>query len=176
VQSLDIAFFHDIRVDTYATLTTGYFDLKAQQARLLAAGHPPPIRLGPDARPVDLRAAPPLGMQLASSWPSADFPWAGEPMLFYTDGLIENPRPATPALRWGEEGLLAWLRAHPYVGQVDAYLDLVLEAAAADRMRRDDTAMLLIAALVSPARREDAVAEPMLASAERTGAPHVSTE
>ena len=176
VQSLDIAFFHDIRVDTYATLTTGYFDLRAQQARLLAAGHPPPIVLGPDARPVDLRASPPLGMQLASSWPSADFPWAGEPMLFYTDGLIENPRPATPAHRWGEEGLLAWLRAHPYAGQLDAYLDLVLEAAAADRMRQDDTAMLLIAAEVSPSADAGAAMEPRPASAERAVPPNVSTD
>jgi serine phosphatase RsbU (regulator of sigma subunit) len=149
---LDIAFFRDARVDTYATLTTGYFDLRTQHARLLAAGHPPPVLLGPQARSLDLRPAPPLGMQLASSWPSADVPWAGEPVLFFTDGLIENPASETPARRWGEAGLLAWLRAHPFAGDVDAYLDTLLEAAAGHRLRRDDTAMLLIAAQHSPTR------------------------
>jgi hypothetical protein len=151
-ESLDIAFFHDERVDTYATLTTGYFDLRTRQARLLAAGHPAPILLGSNARPLALRPAPPLGMQLASSWPSTDLAWSGEPFLFYTDGLTENPGPDASARRWGEEGLLSWLRAHPQVGAVGDYLDRLLEAAAADRMRRDDTAMLLVAAQMSPAR------------------------
>jgi serine phosphatase RsbU (regulator of sigma subunit) len=146
MDALNVSFFQDGRIDTYVTMCTGYFDPDAEAARFVIAGHPPPVSLGRSARPLDLPRARPLGLGLADAWAAADLAWRGEPLLFYTDGLIENPKLEGPPRRWGEAGLLAWLDAHLPIVTARGLVDAMLEAATAGRDLRDDIAILLVAA------------------------------
>jgi serine phosphatase RsbU (regulator of sigma subunit) len=145
VEALDVAFFRDGRIDTYATLCTGYLDLQARISRLVNLGHPPPLWLGPPVRPIDLPPEPPLGLGLVERWTATDVPWRGEPVLFYTDGLIENPKAHGAAHRWGVDGLVAWLSIQPPEVTAPA-LDALIDAATAGREVRDDIAVLVVAA------------------------------
>jgi serine phosphatase RsbU (regulator of sigma subunit) len=70
----------------------------------------------------------------------------GDPLLFYTDGLIENPKLEGPPRRWDEDGLLAWLDGHLPLMTARDLLDALLEAATDGRDLRDDIAILLVAA------------------------------
>lgn len=143
VEALDASFFRDGRIDTYATMCTGYLDLEARVTRLVNLGHPPPVLLATSARPLELPAEPPLGLGLVETWTASDIEWAGEPVLFYTDGLIENPLAQGPAQRWGVEGLVAWLNEHPPTVTADGLTELV-DGATAERDLRDDIAVLLV--------------------------------
>ena len=67
-------------------------------------------------------------------------------MLFYTDGLIENPRRHGDRARWGEHGLLAWLDARPPVAPLSDTADELMRAATDGRDVHDDVAVLMIAA------------------------------
>ena len=113
VDALDEAFFRDGRIDTYATMCTGYFDVLAGVALLVNVGHPRPVALEQPAYSLDLPTAPPLGLGLSERWTATELSWVGGPLLFYTDGLIENPNVRRPSSRWGVDGLLAWLNAQP---------------------------------------------------------------
>ena len=146
MDALNISFFQDGRIDTYVTLCTGYFDPDARVARLVNAGHPRPVSLVPPARPLELPPARPLGLRLTDVWPAADLPWCGDPVFFYTDGLVENPKVEGPPQRWGEDGLLVQLDAHMPVAIATDFVDRLLDAATAGRDLRDDIAILLVAA------------------------------
>lgn len=144
VDALNAAFFQDGRIDTYVTMCTGYLDLDARVARLVNAGHPPPVSLERATRLLDLPPAPPLGLGFTGVWTAIDLAWDGDPLLFYTDGLTENPTHGGPPRRWGEEGLLAWLDQHPHLSTVDNLIDALLDAATTGRDLRDDIALLLV--------------------------------
>lgn len=145
VEALDAAFFRDGRIDAYATMCTGYLDLEAHVTRLVNLGHPPPVVLEPSARALELPPQPPLGLGLADSWSAVDVPWGGDPVLFYTDGLIENPCVDGPARRWGVEGLVDWLNGHRIDVSADG-LTTLLAGATVERELRDDIALLLVGA------------------------------
>jgi serine phosphatase RsbU (regulator of sigma subunit) len=145
VEALDAAFFRDGRIDTYATLCTGYLDREERVTRLVNLGHPPPVLRSGSWHALDLPPEPPLGLGLTDTWTAIDLAWAGEPLLFYTDGLIESPRNEGSAERWGTEGLLTWLDAHPPAITAAGLSDLVDEATAG-RDVRDDIAVLLVTA------------------------------
>jgi Stage II sporulation protein E (SpoIIE) len=83
---------------------------------------------------------------LANAWTAGDVPWGGDPLLFYTDGLIENPKLEGPPRRWDADGLLAWLDGHLPIMTAREFLDALLEAATDGRDLRDDIAILLVAA------------------------------
>jgi serine phosphatase RsbU (regulator of sigma subunit) len=146
MDALNMSFFEDGRIDTYVTVCTGYFDPDARVARFVNAGHLPPVVLERPARPLDLPRARPLGLGLTNAWTAGDVPWGGDPLLFYTDGLIENPKLQGPPRRWDEDGLLAWLDGHLPITTAREFLDALLEAATDGRDLRDDIAILLVAA------------------------------
>ena len=131
VEALDAAFFRDGRIDTYATLCTGYLDREERVSRLVNLGHPPPVIRAGSWRALDLPPEPPLGLGLTDTWTAIDLAWSGEPLLFYTDGLIESPRAEGRADRWGLEGLLSWLDGHPPAITAAGVSELVDEATAA---------------------------------------------
>jgi hypothetical protein len=146
VEALNSSFFHDGRIDTYVTMCTGYLDLDARVARFVNAGHPPPLSLERPTRVLDLPPAPPLGLGLADLWMATELPWVGDPVLLYTDGLIENPNTEGPPRRWYEDGLRAWLDRRLPVAGAEDLLDSLVEAATTGRDLRDDIALLLVAA------------------------------
>jgi serine phosphatase RsbU (regulator of sigma subunit) len=116
------------------------------------AGHRPPIVLGRSPIAVRLVNGPPLGPGLDLAWCPSDVVWTGDPLLFYTDGLIENPRAGGPASRWEEEGLLRWLRRHSPPAALDAFADQLLQDATSERELRDDVAFMVVAGTpVAPA-------------------------
>ena len=146
VEALDAAFFRDGRIDTYVTLCTGYLDLRAGIMRLVTAGHPPPVVLGRTARRLDVPPAPPLGLGFADVWTATELPWVGDPVLFYTDGLIENPMSQGSPRRWGEDGLLTWLGQQSSTSSVEALARALFDKAITGRDLRDDVAVLLVGA------------------------------
>jgi serine phosphatase RsbU (regulator of sigma subunit) len=145
VQCLDDAFFRDGRIDTYATLCTGYLDLPTRTARLVNVGHPLPILLSRPARELPLPALPPLGLDLNDQWSSVELPWQGDPLLLYTDGLIENPQSTDLRRRWGYDGLVTWLDDQRDTEPHRLVRDLIA-AGSRDRVLHDDVAVLLISA------------------------------
>jgi serine phosphatase RsbU (regulator of sigma subunit) len=145
VDALDASFFRDGRIDTYVTLCTGYLDVTAGVARLVNVGHPPPVLLERRARMLALPPTPPLGLGLNDSWTAVEVPWAGQPMLLYTDGLVENPSRQGKPRRWGEQGLLAWLDARPHTTTLADLADRLVQSATAGRTIRDDIAVLIVA-------------------------------
>jgi serine phosphatase RsbU (regulator of sigma subunit) len=145
VDALNMSFFRDGRIDTYATVCTGYLDLSERVARLCAVGHPPPILLDRPPRPLDLPPAPPLGLGKRDAWTATELPWAGQPLLLYTDGLIENPNVHGKPRRWGEPGLLSWLNRHAPAGRLADFADSLVDAATDGRDVRDDVAILVVA-------------------------------
>ena len=145
VDALDASFFRDGRIDTYVTLCTGYLDVITGVSRLVNVGHPPPVLLEHPVRVLDLPPTPPLGLGLNDNWTAIEVPWAGQPMLLYTDGLVENPNRQGKPRRWGELGLLAWLDAHPQTTALTDLADRLVQSATTGRTIRDDIAILIIA-------------------------------
>jgi serine phosphatase RsbU (regulator of sigma subunit) len=152
VAALDTSFFRDGRIDTYVTICVALFDLTACQVRVISLGHTPPVVVAPPVRPLDVRPFHPLGLGFDDYWTATAFPWNGEPMLFYTDGLIENPVSRREPNRWFEAGLLAWLEAHQGVDDPIDYADRLVRSATDGRELRDDVALLLIATEPAQAR------------------------
>ena len=154
-RSLDEAFFRDGRIDTYVTLCTGWIDRTSGVARLVSLGHPPPIELDGPPRALPLPSAPPLGLVDNHRWAATEHPWSGAPLLFYSDGLVENPRRGDQPDRWGTEGLLRWLAAEPTSIDLGQVADDLISAAMEGRERRDDVAVLLVADVGSkPSRHQ----------------------
>jgi serine phosphatase RsbU (regulator of sigma subunit) len=146
VEALNASFFQDGRIDTYVTLCTGYLDLAAGLTRLVIAGHPPPVLLERPARLLDVPPTTPLGVGDREEWEATELPWNRSPVLFYTDGLIENPARQGKPRRWGEDGLLAWLDLHPVANSPAEFADSLMQAATDGRELRDDVAVLVTGA------------------------------
>jgi serine phosphatase RsbU (regulator of sigma subunit) len=146
VAALDTSFFRDGRIDTYVTLCVALFDLSACEVRVINLGHPPPVLLAQPVRPLDVPPFRPLGLGFDDDWVATAIPWNRQPMLFYTDGLIENPVSREEPKRWFEAGLLAWLEGHPGVDDPIDYADRLIQSATEGRQLRDDVALLLVAA------------------------------
>jgi hypothetical protein len=85
----------------------------------------------------------PLGLGV-DAWKATELRWNGQPILFYTDGLIENPRERGKPQRWFEDGLLAWLDGHAVGSGPKDYADGLIRAATEQRRLRDDVALLLV--------------------------------
>jgi serine phosphatase RsbU (regulator of sigma subunit) len=145
VEALDTAFFRDGRFDSFVTLCTGYLDPRTTDARLVNAGHVPPFLLGPEgAQPLELHVTKPLGIDRPATPVATDVTWVGDPVLFFTDGLIENPLKQGTPQRWHLDGLRAWLDENPS-GDPHELVTNLDHAATANRELRDDVAILLVA-------------------------------
>jgi serine phosphatase RsbU (regulator of sigma subunit) len=146
VTALDDAFFRDGRVDTFVTLCTGYLDVRTNDACLVNAGHPPPVVVPPDqqARPLALRVTRPLGIDPPATPFATRLRWSGEPMVFFTDGLIENPMKEGSSRRWETDGLTDWLDRHK-TDEPRTLVTNLVQAATSQRDLRDDVAVLVVA-------------------------------
>jgi hypothetical protein len=145
IEAMREAFFPGEDLDHYATACTGLVRADGR-ASLVSAGHPWPVLLGSRPRLIEMKVGPPLGVGDAAAWEATVVRLDG-PLLVYTDGLVEAADDA--GQRWGEDGLLRWLRRTgrpPRDGFVDELLD-----AALDGRRSDDDVALLILAIDRPA-------------------------
>lgn len=98
------------------------------QLRLLNAGHPAPLAIGPGGvRELAARPEPLLGLALpARPWTARNHDLGGDVLLAFTDGLIEG-RGGADGDRYGVGGLLAAVGKHG-----TALADLVAEATRAN--------------------------------------------
>ncbi|WP_354641256.1 PP2C family protein-serine/threonine phosphatase [Kitasatospora camelliae] len=95
----------------------------AEYAELYLAGHPAPLLLGPDARPVLLpadQAGPALGLLPCDTthavWPARRLALRpGWRLMLYTDGLVEG-RVGADSRRLGQEGLIDLIAEHHAAG------------------------------------------------------------
>lgn len=115
------------------------------------AGHPPPVLLQPQLRPLEPPVGVPLGVLPEATWEPLTAPLVpGWAMLSYTDGLIEGrgPEPGEPLWEEGLHALLAQER--------DTSLDL-LPARLVERVQglnggplADDVAILILSEDANP--------------------------
>lgn len=144
VRRLNAAFFDPNELSLFITLCTGFLDPRHGRLCLVSAGHPAPVALGREPHLLPLPAGRPLGLG-EGDWHVTHAPWDDEPLLFYTDGLVENPRLEGRPERWNEDGLLGWLRHEARVGEEPSRLaDRLVTAATAGREVRDDVAVLIV--------------------------------
>ncbi|MGW5638810.1 SpoIIE family protein phosphatase [Streptomyces sp. NPDC003832] len=137
-----------------ATCLVVVHDPVAARCTMAAAGHPPPLLAVPDgeARPVDVRPGPPLGVGgLPFETTTVDLP-AGSVLALYTDGLLQ--RYGEDVERFAEDLTARLRRGRPSADDLPS-LAQALMAYSGGRPYRDDAALLL----ASPSRlAEDAVA------------------
>jgi serine phosphatase RsbU (regulator of sigma subunit) len=92
--------------DRFATAQLGELRLDTGELTLLNAGHPPPLLVGRDGdtRSVPCSAALPVGLGPDQSPPVTTARLdAGDRLLFFTDGVVENRR--ADGEQFGEERL-----------------------------------------------------------------------
>jgi len=142
------AFFEDHRFEEFVTMCTGRIETATGRAQLISAGHVWPVVIKERASVVPMRAGPPLGVELPRDWQVTEVQLdAGDVLLVFTDGLVENRIAGRHGQRWGEEGLLRWLN-----GQLDRDptwrpdLDAMLARFADGGSFADDVAIMLIEA------------------------------
>jgi serine phosphatase RsbU (regulator of sigma subunit) len=150
--TLDAFMRTEVESLTFATVSTLVICPDRQVGQLLMAGHPPPLLLGPPARPVgDGKFGHLLGVMPAPVWNPVEVTLGeGTQLLLYTDGLIEGHVEPSASERVGLEGLLALTddlcRGLPSGNRTSALLDRLL----AEVVRRnggpltDDVALCLV--------------------------------
>ncbi len=143
LDSLERAFLADGRFDGFATVCSGIID-EANPSPLAVAGHPRPVALRSRAAVVDSPIGPPLGVGYSGGWEVGTFDWDRAPLLFYTCGLVENPRENGTPARWGDTGLLRWIYGRLPVTDPTAFVDTLITEATSGPDRRDDVAVLLV--------------------------------
>ena len=126
-------------------MCTGLLETATGRTQLISAGHVWPVLIKERASVVPMRSGPPLGIELPRDWQITEVQLdAGDVLLVFTDGLVEN-RIAGRRQRWGEEGLLRWLN-----GQLDRDptwrpdLDVMLAQFADGGSFADDVALMLV--------------------------------
>jgi hypothetical protein len=77
-------------------------------------------------------------------WDVGTFSWDRAPLLFYTDGLVENPRDSGDPARWGDTGLLRWIDHRLPMMDPATFVDALITDATSGRDLRDDVAVLLV--------------------------------
>ncbi|MDO8188144.1 PP2C family protein-serine/threonine phosphatase [Conexibacter sp. JD483] len=92
----------------FATALLGVLDDRSGVATMLSAGHPMPIAIDGDARPLELPRGLPLGLAAdhPAPWTAATVQLGERSLLAYTDGLVEGRLTPGTAARLGEDGLL----------------------------------------------------------------------
>ena len=129
----------------FATLCSVLVSPEHHTARVIVAGHPPPVLLADGtARLLDVPAGPPLGVGVATPWASTTVPLPdGFALLLYTDGVVEGRTAAGSSARFGTGRLLELCLEQ---GPGDTLPDRVLlEAQQANGGPLPDDAALLLA-------------------------------
>ncbi|QIQ06161.1 SpoIIE family protein phosphatase [Streptomyces liangshanensis] len=126
-------------------------DLAAHRARLVTAGHPPPLLYAPDghAETIPLPPGILLGIDCTATYETVDIPLPpGSLLMMYTDGLVECPGvDMDAAVREVGRRL-----AHSEDRSLDALADSVLRPGLCGPVRNDDIALLLLRAPADPGR------------------------
>ena len=125
-----------------ATLVYGEFDASSNNMSFVRAGHPPPLLRGPDGRvtAVNGQGSLPVGVSPSAHYEASVVELTpATTMLLYTDGLVER---RGEALEDGIARLQRILADAP--DSLEALCDHVIEAAAPDRERADDIALLAL--------------------------------
>ncbi|MEU2267557.1 SpoIIE family protein phosphatase [Streptomyces olindensis] len=133
----------DLGPDLFTTCLYAHLDLARRRVTLASAGHPPPLLRLPDgeARPVDVRPGPPLGVAAEAAFPVTGFPLTeGGLLVLYTDGLIERPGIDLD----DSMARLARRLARSDDRNLDMLVDDLLERAVSTSQRTDDTALLVL--------------------------------
>ncbi|HEX7094657.1 MAG TPA: PP2C family protein-serine/threonine phosphatase [Acidimicrobiales bacterium] len=139
---LEDAFFADGRFDGFVTALVGRIVPKTRDVILATAGHCWPVKLDGDAQLIEMKPGLPLGLGRAvPRRPLAFTLGDADRLLVYTDGLIENRKRPDANDRWGEDGLLEWLRSQPGGRPID--LDALLAHFGPDGFADDVAVMLL---------------------------------
>ncbi|MGW1790230.1 SpoIIE family protein phosphatase [Streptomyces tubercidicus] len=121
-------------------------DLRTRRARLAGAGHPPPLLRHPDRHTTVLHVPPGLllGIEPGARYSTTEITLPRQSVLaLYTDGLIETPG-VDPDRSVAD--LAARLNDAPPLSP-DRLADALLENRHGDPDRRDDVALMLLAAL-----------------------------
>ncbi|MDI6102234.1 SpoIIE family protein phosphatase [Actinoplanes sp. NEAU-A12] len=138
-----------IRLEPDAMATCCYLELRLAEGTGtgVLAGHPPPVlRTGDDARQVELRAGPPLGVR-GARYHDTDFVLpAHSDLVLYTDGLVEDRQ---HTIDQGMADLCAAVRSAP-AGDPHAVIDHILSAGVGPAPRRDDVAILALTVGAGP--------------------------
>ena len=128
--------------DLYVTMCTAVIDRARGTALVASAGHPPPVLVGDTPTPAPVEPGVPLGIGMPGPWCNVVVA-IPDRLVFYTDGLIENPRAEGDPERWSEAGLVTWLAVNP-AADADRLADRLLADALAGRERRDDIALMVV--------------------------------
>jgi serine phosphatase RsbU (regulator of sigma subunit) len=108
LSTLDLFLRSEVETLTFATLATLTIHADRSAGVLVAAGHPPPVVLGPPARTVgEGMSGHLLGVMPAPKWTPVDLALGpGASVLLYTDGLIEGRAARGSTERLGVEALV----------------------------------------------------------------------
>ena len=134
-------------------------DRRAGTAVVSCAGHPPPILVGRIAAVVPVTPGVPMGLSLSGNWTNTVVTIERQ-LIFYTDGLLENPLDGPPKRR-NLETLLASLRPGVPLG-IDGVVATLMHDVSHDRTLRDDVTVLVV----------ETTAVPILAPSARNGRDH----
>ncbi len=130
--------------DLFVTLCCVWISPNGNHVRVVSAGHPAPLVLGPTTVAIPGLSGPPLGVIESATWTVVNHAFAaGEQLVLYTDGLIEGCRRPGSTDRLGLEGLVDLLPA----GSLDRTgLDRVVDAADAAHGEAlpDDVAIVVV--------------------------------
>ena len=147
LDEVERAYFRDGRFDGYVTAITGRIETDGRW-RVVAAGHPWPIRSGVRTEVQPMLASLPLGTGLRGERRvTVGRLEPGESLLLYTDGLLENRR--------GPLGVVDDRRLSQVVGASEdpPDLDRLLETFGPDGFE-DDVALLRLTSAVGRERRD----------------------
>jgi serine phosphatase RsbU (regulator of sigma subunit) len=159
-----------VDIATLATLCCGYLLPHEQQARLVLAGHPPPLVIGAGATALDARPGLPLGVSTDAERSLVSIDLAGtRGVLFYTDGLVEGRASPGSAERYGIDRLARRVTRVAGGGSLDGNLPrtILAEAEVANGGPFADDVTIL---LVTPHGAGASDAQAMSAAAQRRDA------
>jgi sigma-B regulation protein RsbU (phosphoserine phosphatase) len=127
----------------YATLFMGVYDGATRRLRYVNAGHNPPLLLGAGGGCRRLAATAPV-IGLLDEWDVQEGEIAlgpGETLLVYSDGVSEA---RAGEVEWGEEGLIARLRAEAATPLAEVPAAIIAAATAFAGGRQDDDMTVLV--------------------------------
>jgi hypothetical protein len=148
VESLGAVLLRERRSpSTFATFCLAWIDTARDEIRLMNLGHPVPLLITAEVRPLQVPPRPPIG---TVDWPVEEPQLIALPddwqLFFYTDGLIEGRLTPGSHERYGEKRLVEALQALACERIDGACMERLVSAieAGAGESFEDDVAVMLI--------------------------------